>query len=804
MLSIRHDARYAARSLLRSPGFTTVAVLTLALAIGTTTAVFSLITSVLLRPLPYDQPDRLVMVWESAPFFGLQDSPVSPANYVDWKNRARSFEEMGAIESSGYRLRGEGAPDMVRGSVVTASLFRALRIGPALGRVFREDEDRSGAPKVAVISDSLWRRRFGADRRVIGSTVVLNEETHTIIGVLAPGTEPPSPFGAALAEIWTPLGSAYRPEQWTERGRHNWMVIARLRDGVPLRQADTEMKAIGASLAREFPETNEKVGAFVAPLREHFVRSSRPVFWVLAGAAAFILLIGCANLANLMLSRGADRSKEAAVRMALGAGGWQLARQFLCESLLLCLLGGALGLYAATGTFEFLAHLAPGDMAGFKTLTVDWRVLAFTTAIALVIAAAFGVMPVLQLRRLEVSRSLKQSARTLAAASTSRRVRSALICSEVALAFMLVTGAGLLLRTFAGMREVEPGFRSQDVLTLSVPPSQVHSGAKQSAAYQREILRRITAIPGVASAGFTNHIPVAFKGDISGVGAEGHDPKERFQSNARVAGPGYIATMGIPLLRGRDLDGRDTGGTPLVALINETLARTLWPGQDPVGRHLLMGTNFQVTVVGLVGDIHQSGLNMPPAPEFYISALQAPFPPASLAIRTRVDPASLGPAVRQAIWAVDPDQPIIDMATMEEILDREVFPQRLRAILLGVFAGLALMLAAIGLYGVLAYLVGRQVPEIGLRMALGAEPTVVLRRVAGRALGLTIVGLCIGLAGAVAVSRLIANLLFGVRPTDPPTYALSAAVLLLTAAAASYLPVRRAVRVDPIVALREE
>jgi len=490
--------------------------------------------------------------------------------------------------------------------------------------------------------------------------------------------------------------------------------------------------------------------------------------------------------------------------MALGAGGWQLARQFLCESLLLCLLGGALGLYAATGTFEFLAHLAPGSMAGFKDLAVDWWVLAFASVVALVVSATFGLAPLLQVRRIEVNRSLKQSARTLAAASTSHRLRAALICSEVALTFMLLTGAGLLLRTFAGMREVKPGFRTENILTLSVPPSRAHSGAEQSAAYQREILRKITAIPGVSSAGFTNHIPVAFKGDISGVGADGHDPKERFQSNARLAGPGYLATMGIPLLRGRDIDERDTDGAPMVALINETLARTLWPGQDPVGRRLLMGANLQVMVVGLVGDIHQSGLHVPPAPEFYISALQAPFPPTALAIHTKVDPASLRPAVRQAIWSVDPDQPIIEMATMEEILDREVFPQRLRATLLGVFAGLALMLAAIGLYGVLAYLVGQQVPEIGLRMALGAEPRAVLRRVAGRALGMTIIGLGLGIAGAAAVSRLIANLLFGVEPRDPATYVVSAAVLVLTAAIASYLPVRKAVQVDPLVALREE
>jgi putative ABC transport system permease protein len=564
------------------------------------------------------------------------------------------------------------------------------------------------------------------------------------------------------------------------------------------------MQTIGDSLAREFPETNEKVGAFVAPLREHFVRSSRTMLTALAGAVVFIFLIGCSNLANLLLSRGSDRSKEAAVRVALGAGLWRLTRQFLCESLLLCGLGSALGLFAATATFEFLVNLAPGTMAGFKTLAVDWRVLAFTLATALVTAVAFGLVPLAQVRRMDVNHSLKQSARTLAAASTSRWLRAILICSEVALAFVLLTGAGLLLRTFASMRGVKMGCRTENLLTLSMPPSRAHRGPGLSAAYQGEVLRRVRAIPGVASAGFTNHIPLAFKGDISGVGAEGHDAKERFQCNARIAGPGYLNTMGIPLIRGRDIEERDAEGAPMVVLINETLARTLWPGQDPIGRRLLMRANYAVPVVGVVGDIHQSGLDAAPEPEFYISALQIPVPPSALAIHTKVDAASLASAVRQAIWSVDPDQPVTDVLTMEEILDREVFPRRLQATLLAVLAGLALLLAAVGLYGVLTYLVGQQIPEIGLRMALGAAPADVLRGVAGPALRLTIIGLGLGIAGALAVSRLLTSLLFAVQPRDPITYGMAAAVLLLTAGIASYLPVRRALRVDPIVALREE
>jgi putative ABC transport system permease protein len=804
MPNLLPDLRYAFRTLKKSPGFTLVAILTLALGVGANTAVFSLINSILLRPLPYAQPDRLVLVWESAPFFGLDDSPVAPANYVDWKARSRSFEEMGALEIHAFRLTGEGAPEVLVGSLVTPSLLRALRIHPALGRIFRDEEDRPGAPKVALISEACWRNRFGADPGILGRSVRLGDEKHTIVGVLAAGTEPPAEYGQLPGDVWAPFGTVYTDKQWADRGRHNWMVAARLRPGVQLAQANAEMKAIGKSLAREYPDTNEKVGAFVAPLRDHFVSSSRPMLVILLGTVAFVLLIACSNLANLLLSRAAARSKEVAIRAALGAGAWPLIRQFLCESLLLSAAGSALGLLLATTTFRFLAHIAPGDISGFKTLDVDWRVLAFTLAIAVVTTVVFGLIPLFQVRRLDLSHSLKQSARTLAAASGSRRLRSLLIATEVALAFVLLIGAGLLIQTFARVRGVNLGCRTRNILTLNLQPSEARHDFAQVVAYQNEVLRRVRAIPGVVSAGLTNHIPLVIKGDITGVGAEGRDAKERFQVNARVADPGYLRTMGIPLLRGRDIAETDRQGAPLVVLINQTMARRLWPNQDPIGRKVIFGTGYQVPVIGVVGDIHQSGLEVPPSPEFYISALQSGFPSSSLAISSEVEPNALAPAVRQAIWSVDPDQPITDVATMEEILGREVFQRRVQTTLLTAFAGLALLLAAIGLYGVLAYQVGRQIPEIGLRMAIGAAPANILRGVVGRGLALTAIGLALGVGGALAVSRVLATVLFGVKATDPATYGAVAAVLLLTAAAASYLPARRAMRIDPMVALREE
>jgi putative ABC transport system permease protein len=804
MTGLLRDFRYAARTLAKSPGFTAVAVLTLALGIGVNTAVFSLLNAVLLRPLPYADPGRLVLVWESAPFFGVQDSPVSPANYADWKVRARSFQEMGALEIAGYRLAGDGPPELVLGAVVTAGTFRALGTRPLLGRVFRDDDDRLDAAKVALISEGLWQRRFGGDPGIIGKTIRLGEEKHMVVGVLASGTEPPSQYVSKLGEIWTPLGSSYTPKQWNDRGRHNWMVIARLKPGVTLARADAEMRSIGQALAREYPETNEKVGAFVAPLRDHFVRGSRRILTLLFCAVAFVLLIACSNLANLLLSRAATQGKDVSVRVALGAGVWQIARRFACESLLVSVMGGALGLLLATTTFRFLAHFAPGDMTGLKSLSVDVRVLAFTSALSIAVAIAFSLIPLLHVRRLDLIDSLKQSARTLGA-SGSNRTRALLVGSEVALAFVLATGAALLMQTFARVRGVDTGFRTRNILTVGLPRfGAARPAPPEIASWQQEMLRRVEAIPGVVSAGFTNHVPIAFKGDISGVTTDGRNQRDRVQCRSRVAGPGYMATMGIPVLRGRDVAESDREGAPLVALVNEALARELWPGQDPVGRKLVFEAAVFASVIGVVRDIHQDGLDSAPKPEFYVSSLQAGFHSGSLVIRTKVDPASVAGAVRRAVWSVDPEQPVIDVLTMDQILDNEVAQRRIQAMLVAMFAGLAVLLAAIGLYGVLAYSVGQRRPEFGVRMALGASPGMLLGRIVGQGLTLTALGLTAGLAAALALSRLLATFLFGVQATDPATYVLVAVILLLTAGLASYLPGRRAMRVDPATALKQE
>jgi putative ABC transport system permease protein len=582
------------------------------------------------------------------------------------------------------------------------------------------------------------------------------------------------------------------------------MVVARLRPGVTIEQADGEMRAIATNLAREYPNTNEKVGAFVAPMRDHFVDSRRGMLTVLLGTVAFVLLIACSNLANLLLCRAANRAKEVAVRTALGSGVWPLMRQFFCESLVLCLAGAVLGLLLANLASGFLALLAPSDLTGLNSLEIDWRVLIFTLTITVFTAVVFGLVPLAQVRRVDVSHSLKQTARSLAGATTSRRFRAALICSQVALAFVLLIGAGLLIQSLARLRSVDTGFRTSNILALYLPPSEARRTPATNAVWQQEVLRRVTALPGVVSAGFTNHIPLVVKGDITGVGAEGRDLKIRTQCRLRVAGPGYLRTLGIPVLLGRDIDERDIDGALQVVLVNQTLAGALWPGQNPVGRRIHFRDDVYATVIGVTRDIRQAGLDVAPQPEFYASALQVAPAVQALAIHTSADPMSLAGAVRRSIWSFDPDQAIMRLASMEQILDREVFQRRVQTTLLAVFAGLALLLAAIGLYGVLAYLVGQQIPEIGLRLALGAEPADVLKRIVGHGLKLTLIGLAAGAAASLVASRLLTGMVYGVATTDPVTYAAVAAVLLVTALASSYVPARRAMSIDPISALREE
>ena len=793
------DLRYAFRTLRKSPLFAGVAILTLALGVGANTAIFTLVNAVLLRPLPFPDPDRLVFVWEETTMFGLKDSVVAMGNYTEWRAQSRAFQQMGALEQKLFALTGTGEALQVHGSIVTSSLFRTLQVKPAMGRLFREDEDRPGAPMVAILSDGLWRRVAGGDPNIIGKNLTLNEEKYEVVGVMPPGFN----FPYRDNDLWTPVGTWYRADEFTNRGRHNSMVAARLAPGVSLAAANQEIRAIAARLEREYPDTNRNVSAFVAPMRDHFVSETRSTLWILLAAVGFVLLIGCANIANLLLARASGRRREIAIRTALGAGRGELLRQLLTESLLLSIAGGMVGLLAALWGIHFLEKLVPGGIAAITGLRVDAPVLGFTLGVSLLTGLIFGLTPALQALRLDLNQVLKQGGGGRNA-TAGRGVERALVIAEVALAFVLAIGAGLLIQTFARVRGIDPGFPTKNLLAVRISGSpRRYQTVDRLVGLYNKVLQPVNALPGVASAGFSNGIPIAFKGWVNGFEIEGRPG--RSNSNFRVVTPGFLETLGARLVEGRLLDQHDSGDVLVGAIVNQAFQRKFWPNESALGKRFRFGSELPWTpVIGVIADVRQSGLDVPAKPEMYLSALQVPAPANYLLIRTRYDPARLATPVRQIMRAVAPDIAVADVETMDEILDREVSQRKMQMTLLTLFAGVALLLASLGIYGVLAYLVSRRTQEIGIRMALGASPAEVLRSVLGEGLALSGAGIAIGLAAALALSRVLAKLLFGVTATDPATFAAVAALLLAVAAMASWLPARRAMRVDPVLALREE
>jgi len=802
METLIQDVKYGFRILRKNPGFTTVAVVALALGIGANTAIFSLMNGVLLPPLPFPDPERLVLVWEETSIFGLRDSPASMGNFMEWRARNRVFQDMGTLDNSSYQLTGDGTPEQVNGAIIMAGFLHALGVQPLLGRAFTGQDDQPGAAKSVLLSHSLWQQRFGGDRDVVGRTMILDNERYTIAGVMPANFR----FPDALTALWTNAGAAYSARDYANRGRHDFLVAARLRPGVSVERANQDIKAIAAQLAREYPNDSVKVGAFVAPMREHFVSEVREVYYILFGTAGFILLIACANVANLLLSRAANRSREFAVRMALGAGRGNIVRQLLVENLQLSGIGGGLGLLLATQSFGFLKKLIPESASGIAAIQLDWRVLAFTLMAASATAFLFGLAPALESARPDLNYALKKAG-TRGSSGQRARLRDILAASEVALAVVLLIGAGLMIRTFAAVRGIDPGFRTRNLLTLSTPLAWQKYGdrAKRNAFYE-QVIERIQALPGVISAGYTTGVPLVFKGYISSIapetaGGTGNWGETRF----RLVTPRYLQTLGAPLRRGRYLDERDTATAPQVALVNETMARRFWAGQEAIGKRFKNEQDGPwITVVGVVGDIHQVGLDTASQPEMYRPYQQEGNLASGLLIRTVGDPLTIAAAVRREIWTVDRDQPVIDVASMEQVLDREVGQRRLQMLLLGAFAAVALALASLGIYGVLSYLVSFRTQEIGVRMALGARGSDILRAVVMCGLWISAVGIGVGLAAALALTRLISHLLFGVTPADAATYAAVAIFGLAVSAMASYIPARRATRIDPMEALRYE
>ncbi|HYY97748.1 MAG TPA: ABC transporter permease [Pyrinomonadaceae bacterium] len=802
------DLRYGLRALRKHPGFTAVAVTALALGIGANTAIFSVVNTVLLRPLPYKDPDRLVMVWEDDTKHGYPRDTPAAANYVDWREQNGVFEGMAALADQSFNLTGMGDPERLEGKRASANLFNILGVEPLLGRGFLPEDDQPGAGRVVVLSHGLWQRRFGADPKVIGRALELNGQSYTVVGVMPPSFQFPSPED----ELWVPI--AFTQQEAASRGRHYLNVVARMKPGVSVEQAQAEMSTIAARLQQQYPDYNTELGAVVVPLHEQVVGDIRPALLVLLGAVGFVLLVACANVANLLLARAAARQKEIALRVALGASRARLVRQFLTESVLLAALGGVVGLLLALWGVNLLKAFIPDSISQVKAIAVDAKVLGFTLLVSLLTGLIFGLAPATQSSNFNLNETLKEGGRDTASGSRGKRIRSLLVVAEVAVSLVLLIGAGLLINSFLRLRSVEPGFKPGNLLTMGVELSeQKYPDLARRTAFYDDLISRVEALPGVRSASVTNWIPLVSQGDSVGVSVDGlpdPGPGKKPIVVTRIVGPHYFKTMGIQLVRGRDFDERqDRVDAPAVVVVSEATARRFWPGEDPVGKRITPGTPTTpedwCQVIGVVKDVRQFDLAAEPRPQMYLNYPQADFfAPRHLVVSTSVDPLGLAGAVRKAVWEIDRDQPVSNVRTMEDVLSESLARQRFSMLLLGVFAGLALVLAAVGLYGVMSYTVAQRTREIGVRMALGAQTGHVLRLVVAQGLKLALVGVALGLVAAFMLTRVMSSLLFGVSPTDPATLAVISLVLVGVALLASYIPARRATKVDPLVALRHE
>src|SRR5690242_7617533 len=807
MENLLKDIRYGVRGLWKRPGFTVVAVLTLALGIGANTAIFSVVNAVLVRPLQFRDPDRLVMIWEDAGFLGFPRNTPAPANYVDWKNQTQSFEDMAATHELTFNLTGDGTPERVAAYGVTANFFPLFGVAPALGRGFTPDDDRPGANKVAVLSHELWQTRYGSDAHIINHDIQLNSEKYTVVGVMPAGFQ----FFESDVRLWVPL--ALTPEELASRGNHYLKVVARVKPGVTTTQAQADVSAVTARIAKDHPDYmfDGKVGALVMPLREEFTGDVRGSLFVLLVAVAFVLLIACANVAGLLLARAVGRRREIALRLSLGASRGRVVRQLLTESLLLSAAAGILGSVLAYFSFAFLQKLIAAQMALLTSLKLDLRILLFTLVLSLLTGIIFGLVPALQSAKVDLNNALKQSTRV----TSSGRLRSALIVFEVALSIVLLVGAGLLIQTLYRLFNQYDALKPEQVLTMrTVLPKSKYKELSQRSAFYQQVLDRVEHLPGVISAGYTTGVPLSLKGGTSGFYPEGTKdplPGMAYDSNHREVSSNYLQAMNIALRQGRYFEDRDNENSTRVAVINETMARQYWPGQNPIGRRFKLGDPQDdipwIQIIGVVADVRQMGLDEPVKAEMYFPYRQDDSPwyaPRELAIRTSRDTSSLVAAVRQIVHEVDPDQPISNIATMSEVLGDEAAPRRMGMIMLVAFAGLALLQASLGIYGVLAYFVTQHTNEIGVRMAVGASPLNILALVLRKGMGLTLLGVAIGLAASFALTRLMSSLLFGVNAADPLTFVAVPLVLAAVALVACLIPARRAMKVDPMVALRYE
>src|SRR5213595_399978 len=802
---LTQDIRYALRVLAKNPAFTIIAVIALALGIGANSAIFSVINAVLLRPLPFKHPEQLVMVWENAAHLCFPRNTTSPANFLDWQKQAQSFTGMAAMAERSFNLTGVGEPERLEGRRVSANLFELLGVPALHGRTFVPEDDKPGT-HVVLLSYPLWQRRFGSDPAVIGRALTLNGESYTVVGVMPRLVQLPG-YENRNDQLWVPI--AFPSEEAAQRGNHFLEIVARLKPGVTLKQAQAEMETISARLAQQYPDYNTRIGAVVVPLHEQVVGDIKPALLVLLGAVGFVLLIACANVANLLLARAAVRQKEIALRPALGASRSRLTRQFLTESVLLAMFGAGLGLLLALGGIRILKTFIPATISQVQTINIDARALIFTAFVAIVTGIAFGLAPALQASHLNLNDTLKEGGRDTGGGSKGNRLRSVLVIGEVAVSFVLLIGAGLLINSFFHLRNLEPGFRADHLLTMKVDLSEVkYPDRDRRATFFDEVIRRVRALPGARSAAVAGNLPLTYNGDSMNISVEelpDPPPDQRPDVIYRAIGPGYFGSMGIPIIRGRDFTNHDKGDSTNVVVISEKTAQHFWPGQEPIGKRLKPGSSTSNTpwreVIGIVKDVRQNDFIATPKMQMYFTYRQLKdLAPNALVVRTGIEPMRLAASVRDAIWSVDKDQTVADIDTMEHIVAGAVARQRFSMVLLGVFAALALLLASVGIYGVMSYSVAQRTREIGIRMALGARRADVLQMTVGQGLKLVGAGMLLGVAAAFLLTRLLQSLLFGISATDPVTFFGISLVLLAVAILASYRPALRATKVDPIIA----
>jgi putative ABC transport system permease protein len=798
------DLRYAVRMMLKQPIFTVIAVVALALGIGANTAIFTVVNAVLLRPLPYDDPSHLVWIWDTQP--QLATAPASLPDFLDWKDQNHSFEYMAAYQGGSMFVdNGNGVQDTNVG-LVTPDIFSLFRVKPILGRTFTDEETQPGKFRVAVIGQKMWQSRFGSDPNIVGRTLQLNGAAYTIIGVLPAGFAFPNE-----AQLWRPLPIDMSK---LDRGPHYLHVIARLKHDVTLPQAQAEMQTIAAQLSQQYFEKNAGHNVKLQLLTDVVVGDIKPALFVLLGAVGFVLLIACANIANLLLARAASRQREMAIRTALGASRSRIIRQLLTESITLSVTGGVAGLLVAIWGVKSLISLSPDTLPRVTEIAIDTRVALFSILVSVLTGVVFGLAPALQVSKPDLNEALKESARTSAGAHKNR-LRSLLVVSEIALSLVLLIGAGLMIRSFYRLSRIDPGFNPKNVATFGVTllRGNYPDDAKVAAFYS-ELLQRTASIPGIKSAGAITELPMGGNNTSDYFAIEGRPvvPKEeRPITECRTVTPHYFESMEIPLLRGRDFSETDTKQTPNVTIINEAFVRRHFGDEDPLGHRITLQGQFRdpITIVGIVGNVHDFGLDAPPTPEAYFPYLQNPLFESldrslTIVARTKTDPATMGASLRDEMLSLDKSLPVYAIKPMTEYLSDSLSRRRFNMILLSVFASVALLLAAVGIYGVISYIVSQRVREIGIRVAIGAQASDILGLVIRQAMTLTVIGIAVGLGSAVALTRLMESLLFDVSVTDPLTFALISIVLALVALSACMVPARRATKVDPIIALRYE